>query len=128
MDGVRGQATSSRSVAGESEESGAALTQPQHLPPCPPQSTPDLLEQPSLRAPQGAELQQCSPPGPVAPSSGYAESATFRPIGRKYQTLIGVCSKLCVDNWGFDSRLCANRGLIERAESRVMAAEPAGKT
>jgi hypothetical protein len=45
------------------------------------------------------------------PRPAYAESATFRPIGRKYQTLIGVCSKLCVDNRSFDSQLCANRGL-----------------
>ena len=41
---------------------------------------------------------------------GYAESATFRPIGRKYQTLIGLCSKLCVDNPGLGSKLCVNRG------------------
>src|SRR4051812_18152757 len=47
----------------------------------------------------------------VACRACYAELATFRPIGRKYQTLIGVCSKLCVDNRGFGSQLCANCGL-----------------
>lgn len=32
-----------------------------------------------------------------------------RPIGKIYQTLIGVRSRLCVDNRGPRSQLCANR-------------------
>ena len=60
---------------------------------------------------QPVDLQD--PPGKAWPQGDpvTAESATFCPIGKKYQTLIGVCSKLCVDNRGFDSQLCAKRDL-----------------